>query len=46
MLNTVILMGRITQDLELKQTQNGTSVLSFNVDKPQSLYPNTSQRDA
>ena len=31
MLNTVILMGRITQDLELKQTQNGTSVLSFNV---------------
>ena len=69
MLNTVILMGRITQNLELKQTQNGTSVLSFNVavdrgyvkqgeerqtdfitcvdgDKPQSLYPSTSQRDA
>ena len=31
MLNRVILMGRITQDLELKQTQNGTAVLSFNL---------------
>ena len=31
MLNRVILMGRITQDLELKQTQNGTAVLSFNI---------------
>ena len=31
MLNRVILMGRITQDLELKQTQGGTSVLSFTV---------------
>lgn len=31
MLNRVILMGRITQDLELKQTPNGTSVLSFSV---------------
>ena len=28
-LNRVILMGRITQDLELKQTQSGTAVLSF-----------------
>ena len=27
MLNRVILMGRITQDLEVKQTQNGTAVL-------------------
>ena len=31
MLNRVILMGRITQDLELKQTTGGTSVLSFSV---------------
>lgn len=31
MLNRVILMGRITQDLEIRQTQGGTSVLSFTV---------------
>ena len=31
MLNRVILMGRITHDLELKQTQNGIAVLSFNI---------------
>ena len=31
MLNKVILMGRITQELEPKQTTNGTAVLSFNV---------------
>lgn len=31
MLNRVILMGRIAQDLELRQTQGGTTVLSFNV---------------
>jgi len=31
MLNRVILMGRITRDLELKQTQNGVSVLSFSI---------------
>ena len=31
MLNRVILMGRITQDLELKQTQSGISVLSFTI---------------
>ncbi len=31
MLNRVILMGRITQDLELKSTANGTSVLTFNI---------------
>ncbi|MBQ9374881.1 MAG: single-stranded DNA-binding protein [Ruminococcus sp.] len=31
MLNKVILMGRITQDLEVKQTQSGASVLSFTV---------------
>lgn len=31
MLNRVIIMGRITHDLELKQTPNGVSVLSFSV---------------
>lgn len=31
MLNKVILMGRITHDLELKQTPGGSSVLSFNI---------------
>lgn len=31
MLNRVILMGRITHDLELKNTPNGISVLAFNV---------------
>lgn len=31
MLNKVILMGRITQDLEVRQTSSGVSVLSFTV---------------
>lgn len=31
MLNRVILMGRITQDLVIKQTQGGASVLTFTV---------------
>ena len=31
MLNRVILMGRITHDLELKQTPSGVSVLSFSI---------------
>ena len=31
MLNRVILMGRITQDLDLRTTSGGTSVLTFNV---------------
>lgn len=30
-LNKVIIMGRITHDLELKQTPNGTAALSFTV---------------
>ena len=30
-LNKVIIMGNISNDLELKQTTNGTSVCSFNV---------------
>ena len=31
MLNNVVLMGRLTADPELKQTQNGVSVLSFSL---------------
>lgn len=31
MLNRVILMGRITQDLELKQTPSGNKVMSFDL---------------
>ena len=31
MLNNVVLMGRLTADAELKQTQNGVSVLSFSL---------------
>lgn len=31
MLNRVILMGRITHDLEMRQTQNGTACLTFSV---------------
>ena len=31
MLNKVILMGRITRDLEIRQTPNGTSVLTFGI---------------
>lgn len=31
MLNKVILMGRITKDLELRQTQSGKSLLKFTV---------------
>ena len=31
MINTVILMGRITHHLEVKQTQNGKTVLQFSV---------------
>lgn len=31
MLNRVILMGRITQDLEVKQTPAGVSALTFNI---------------
>ncbi len=31
MLNNVVLMGRITQDLQMRQTPNGISVLSFSI---------------
>lgn len=30
-LNRVVLMGRITHDLEVKQTQNGIACLQFNI---------------
>lgn len=35
-LNNVVLMGRLTRDIEVRQTQNGISVASFTlaVDKP------------
>ena len=29
MINRAIIVGRITKDLELRKTQNGTSVVSF-----------------
>lgn len=37
MLNRVIIMGRITKDLEIRQSQSGTAVLRFTVavDRPQ-----------
>lgn len=37
MLNKVIIMGRITKDLEIRQSQSGTAVLRFTVavDRPQ-----------
>ena len=31
MLNAIIIMGRLSKDPELRQTQNGTSVASFSV---------------
>ena len=44
MLNKVILMGRITQELELKQTTNRTAVLSFNVAVDRSYTPSRAKR--
>lgn len=38
--NTVILIGRITKDLELRTTQNGTNVLKLNLAIPRS-YKNS-----
>lgn len=46
MLNRVILMGRITQDLEVKQTQNGVSVLSFTVAVDRSFVRQGEERQA
>ena len=44
MLNRVILMGRITHNLELKQTPNGTAVLSFNLAVERSYAPQGEER--
>lgn len=45
-LNNVILMGRITQELELKQTQSGTAVLSFTLAVEQSFAKQGEERKA
>ena len=44
LLNRVILMGRITQDLELKQTQSGNAVLSFTVAVERNYAPQGQER--
>ncbi|NLZ94953.1 MAG: single-stranded DNA-binding protein [Bacteroidales bacterium] len=46
MLNRVILMGRISQDIELKQTPSGVSVLSFNVAVERSFVKQGEERQA
>jgi len=46
MLNKVILMGRITQDLELKSTPSGASVLSFNIAVERSFAKQGEERQA
>ena len=46
MLNRVILMGRITQDLELRQTPNGVSTLNFNVAVDRNYAGQDGQRQA
>lgn len=46
MLNRVIIMGRITRDLELKQTQTGVSVLSFTVAVDRNFVKQGEERQA
>lgn len=46
MLNRVILMGRITHSLELKQTGSGVSVLSFSVAVERSFAKQGEERQA
>ncbi len=46
MLNRVILMGRITQDLDLKTTSGGTSVLTFNVAVDRSFVKQGEERQS
>lgn len=46
MLNRVILMGRIAQDLVIKQTQGGTPVLSFTVAVERSYVKQGEERQA
>lgn len=44
MLNRVILMGRITQDLEVRQTPNGIAVLTFNLAVDRSYQSQNGER--
>ena len=44
MLNRVVLMGRITQDLELKTLSSGVSTLSFTIAVERSYAPQGSER--
>ena len=46
MINKVILMGRITRELEMKQTANSNSVLSFNVAVDRSYQKQGEEFDA
>ncbi len=46
MLNRVILMGRITQDLDLKNTPSGVSVLTFNIAVERSFAKQGEERQA
>lgn len=46
MLNKVILMGRITRDLELRQTANGTAVLTFSIAVDRSFVRQGEERQA
>lgn len=39
MINNVVLMGRITHDLELKTTANGVNVVSFTLAIERSYAP-------
>jgi single-strand DNA-binding protein len=46
MLNKAIIMGRLTKDPELKQTQSGVSVCSFTVAVERSFVPQGGERQA
>lgn len=46
MLNRAIIMGRITHDLELKQTPSGVSVLSFSVAVERNFVKQGEERQA
>ncbi|MBQ7187449.1 MAG: single-stranded DNA-binding protein [Ruminococcus sp.] len=46
MLNKVILMGRITRDLELKQTPQGVAVLSFSIAVDRNFVKQGEERQA
>ena len=46
MLNRTILMGRISQDLELKSTQSGVAVLTFNLAVERSFVKQGEEKQA